>query len=408
LSEGDARARELEKLVALRMSNPFHNTAVVGIGRTEGPFTPDRTSLQLHAEVARKAIVDAGLRLADIDGVLTAGTDYPTYCEDVAHSAVFSEYLGLSPKFTFTIDIGTPVFAKAVEIAATAIFTGRCNTVLMACAEPTVSSASRSSAVEKMTAFGHPEFELPYGISLPAFYALIARRHMHEFGTTPEQLARVAVAMRRHAARNPWARFRDEISVDDVLASPMIADPLHRLDCSITTDGGGAFVMTSLERARDLPHVPIRVLGCGQGYSHEHLVAAPSFTEFATGDSGRAAYSTAEVGPADIDVALLYDNFTCAVILQLEALGFCDRGEGGPFVEAGHIDLGGSIPVNPNGGLLSEAHPGRPGGMLHLIEAIHQLRHTADARQVEGARVALLHNLGGVMSNHATAIFARD
>ena len=390
------------------MPNPSSHTAIVGVGRTEGPFTPNRTSLQLHAEVARKAILDAGLTLADIDGVLTAGTDYPTYCEEIAHSAVVSEYMGLRPRFTYTVDIGTPVFAKAVGIAATAIAAGDCHTVLMVSAEPTVSNASRTGAVEKMTAFGHPEFELPYGISLPAFYALIARRHMHEFGTTREQFARIAVAMRRHAARNPWARFRDEISVADVLASPMIADPLHRLDCSITTDGGGAFVMTSLERARDLPQVPIRVLGCGQGYSHEHLVAAPSFTRFATLDSGRTAYAAAGMGPADIDVALLYDNFTCAVILQLEALGFCGDGEGGPFVEAGHIDLGGTLPVNPHGGLLSEAHPGRPGGMLHLIEAVYQLRHTAGPRQVDGARTALVHNLGGVMSNHATAIFGRD
>lgn len=381
--------------------------AIVGIGRTEGPRTPGVNSLQLHADVARKAIVDAGLKLADIDGVLTAGCDEPTYCEEVAHSAVLSEYMGLKPRFTYTIDLGTPVFAKMVEVAATAIAAGLCHTVLLACAEPTVSRASRTQAVEKMTAFGHPEFELPYGVSIPAFYALIARRHMHEHGTTSAQMARVAVAMRRHAALNPWARFRDPITVEDVLKSPMIADPLHRLDCSITTDGGGALIVTSSECARDLAHPPILCLGAGQGYSHEHLVAAPSLTSFATVESGRDAFAMAGCTPVDIDVAFLYDNFTIAVISQLEDLGFCAPGEGGAFVEAGHIDLGGRLPVNPNGGLLSEAHPGRPGGILHLIEAVAQLRGTCGARQVADAGTALVHGVGGIMSNHATVILGR-
>lgn len=177
--------------------------AVVGVARSETPFTPGKTSLQLHAEYAREAIADAGLVPADIDGVLTAGCDEPTYCEDVAHSAVLCEYMGLRPRFTYSVDLGTPVFAKMVEIAATAIASNLCSTVLIACAEPTVSRASRRGAVEKMASFGHPDFELPWGVSIPAFYALIARRHMHEFGTTPEQLAEVAVTMRRHAGLNP-------------------------------------------------------------------------------------------------------------------------------------------------------------------------------------------------------------
>ena len=194
-------------------------TAVVGVARSGTPFTPGKTSLQLHAELAREAVADAGLAPGDVDGVLTAGCDEPTYCEDVAHSAVLCEYMGLRPRFTYSVDLGTPVFAKMVEITAAAITGGLCHTVLIACAEPTVSRASRRGAVEKMAGFGHPDFELPYGVSIPAFYALIARRHMHEFGTAPEQLARVAVAMRRHAGLNPGARFREPLSVDDVLES---------------------------------------------------------------------------------------------------------------------------------------------------------------------------------------------
>jgi acetyl-CoA acetyltransferase len=209
--------------------------AVVGVGRTDGFRTPGKTSLQLHAEVSRKALADAGLGKETVDGVLTAGCDNPTYTEDVAHSAVFCEYMGFKPRFTYSVDLGTPVFVKMVEIAATAIFSGLCRTVLIACAEPTVSAATRRAAVAKMAAFGHPEFELPFGVSIPAFYALIASRHMHEYGTTSHQLGRVAVAMRRHAARNPAARFKEPITVDDVLASRLIAAPLHLLDCCITT-----------------------------------------------------------------------------------------------------------------------------------------------------------------------------
>ena len=387
------------------MNSISARAAVVGVARSETPFTPGKTSLQLHAELAREAVADAGLAPADIDGVLTAGCDEATYCEDVAHSAVLCEYMGLRPRFTYSVDLGTPVFAKFVEIAATAITSGLCQTMLIACAEPTVSRASRRGAVEKMASFGHPDFELPYGVSIPAFHALIARRHMHEFGTTPEQLAQVAVTMRRHAGLNPGARFREPISVDDVLTSRLIADPLHKLDCCITTDGGGAVVVTSVERARDLRRVPVLVLGTAQGFSHEHLVAAPSLTSF--GNAPASAFEMAGLGPGDVDVAMLYDNFTISVVIQLEHLGFCAKGEGGAFVEEAGIGLMGRLPVNPHGGLLSESHPGRPGGISHLVEAVVQLRGDAGKRQVEGARIAVVHGVGGIMSNHATAILGR-
>ncbi len=389
------------------MTRLAEKAAIVGVARTEGPWTPGKSSLQLHAELSRAALEDAGLTKDDIDGVLTAGCDDPTYCEDVAHSAVFCEYMGVKPRFTYAVELGTPVFVKMVEIAALAIGAGLCNTVLIASAEPTVSRSSRRKALTKMASFGHPEFELPYGVSIPSFYALIARRHMHEYGTTSEQLACVAVAIRRHAALNPSARYREEITIEDVLASPMISDPLHRLDCCVTTDGGGALVLTSLERALDLKQRPVLVLGTGQGFSHEHLIAAPSLTSFLDTETDATAFGLAGMTPQDVDLALLYDNFTISVLIQLEDLGFCERGESGPFVEAGHIDLGGCLPVNPHGGLLSESHPGRPGGIIHLIEAVLQLRGIAGPRQVGDARVALVHGVGGVMSNHATAILGR-
>ena len=363
--------------------------------------------MDLHAELSRTALEDAGLTKNDVDGVLTAGCDDPTNCEDVAHSDVFCEYMGLKPRFTYSVDLGTPVFAKMIEIAAVAISAGLCNTMLIVSAEPTVSRGSRSEAVEKMTSFGHPEFELPYGISIPAFYALVARRHMEVFGTTEEQLGRVAVAMRNHAALNPSARYRDRISVEDVLASPLIADPLHRLDCCVTTDGGGALLVTTLERARDLRQHPVVIIGSGQGFSHEHLIAAPSLTGFLDEKNRSDMFASAGVSPDDMDLALLYDNFTISVLIQLEDLGFCEPGTAGPFVESGGIDLGSHLPVNPHGGLLSESHPGRAGGIMHLIEAILQLRRTAGPRQVVDAELALVHGVGGILSNQATAIFAR-
>jgi acetyl-CoA acetyltransferase len=388
------------------MSNE-RQAAIVGVARTDSPRAPDRTSLQLHAQLARAAIRDAGIAKDDIDAVFTAGCDDPSYCEDVVHSVVFCEYAGLQPRVTYTVDLGTCVFVKLLRIAAEGIAAKSYQTALIVCAEPTVSKASRQKAVEKMTAFGHPEFEVPYGITIPAFYALIARRHMHEHGTTSRQLAEVAVTMRRHACLNPMARFREPITVDDVIGSPVIAAPLHRLDCSITTDGGGALLVTSLERARALRRPAVALLGSGQAFTHEHLVATPSYTSFGAVQSGRDAFAEAGLSPQDMDIAFLYDNFTISVISQLEDLGFSEPGAGGPFVADGHIAIGGRLPVNPNGGLLSEGHPGRPGGILHLIEAVQQLRGECGKRQVAGASTALVHGVGGVMSNHATAILGR-
>ena len=228
-------------------------SAIVGMARTRTPFVKNRTSLQMHTDLAIEAAQDAGVRKAEIDGVLTAGCDDPTYCEDVAHSAVFCEYAGLKPRYTYTVDIGTPAFAKMIEIGADALAARRCNVLLIACAEPTVSKGSRKSAVEKMAAFGHPEFEVPFGVSIPAFYGLIARRFMHEFGLTQEQMATVAVTMREHASRNPASRFRDPITVADVISSPMIGERRVREDVSRNVSPATGCA------ARDQPpEVPVR------------------------------------------------------------------------------------------------------------------------------------------------------
>jgi acetyl-CoA acetyltransferase len=231
---------------------------------------------------------------------------------------------------------------------------------------------------------------------------------MDAYGTTPEHLASVAVQARRYAARNPAAQMRDPISIDDVLASRMIADPLHLLDCSLVSDGGAAVILTSAERAADFPHRPVYILGAGEGHSHEHISQARSLTTSAAVASGRLAFEMAGLRPADIDVAGIYDCFTPVVLIELEDLGFCEKGEAGAFVAEGETAPGGTLPMNTHGGLLSHCHPGNPGAMFALTEMVAQLRHTAGERQVENAETALAHAQGGVMSSHATLILGTE
>jgi acetyl-CoA acetyltransferase len=283
-----------------------------------------------------------------------------------------------------------------------------CETVLISNADCLRTGLSREQAMAMQSSTGHPQFEIPYGPTAPAFYALIARAHMAKYGTTPEQLAAVAVNARLHASRNPNAQMREPISVEDVLGSRMIADPLHLLDCSLVSDGGAAVILTSAERAADFPHDPVYILGFGEGHGHEHISQALSLTTSVALESGRMAYEMAGLGPGDIDVAGLYDCFTPVFLIELEDLGFCEKGEAGAFVEAGETALEGILPTNTNGGLLSHCHPGNPGSMFALTEAIWQLRRNAGERQVSNAEVALVHAQGGVMSSHATLILGRE
>jgi acetyl-CoA acetyltransferase len=231
---------------------------------------------------------------------------------------------------------------------------------------------------------------------------------MHEYGTTAEQLASVAVSTRQHAERNPAAQMRTPISINDVLTSRLIADPLHLLDCSLVSDGGAAVILTSAERARDFRQPPVYLWGVGEGHGHEHISQAQSLTTSAALWSGQRAYRMAGVGPADIDFANLYDCFTPVVLIELEDLGFCAKGEGGPFVAEGSIAPGGRLPVNTHGGLLSHCHPGNPGAMFALTEAVLQLRRQGGQRQLAKADNGLVHAQGGIMSSHSTIILGRE
>jgi acetyl-CoA acetyltransferase len=292
--------------------------------------------------------------------------------------------------------------------AASAIATGVCNTVLITMADNMLSGLSRDRAIEAMSTAGHAQFERPYGPPIPGFYALIAQAHMHAYGTTSEQLAAVAVACRKHASLNPAAQMRQPITIDDVLNSKMIAHPLHLLDCSLVSDGGAAVIMTAAERAKDFKTRPVYMLGVGEGHSHEHISQARSLTTSAAKEAGERAYAMAGLGPKDIDVAELYDCFTPVVIIELEDLGFCPKGEGGRFVEGSRIELGGELPLNTHGGLMSHCHPGHPGSLFSITEAVHQLRGECGPRQVKDAEVALVHGQGGIMSTHCSMVLGKE
>jgi acetyl-CoA acetyltransferase len=282
---------------------------------------------------------------------------------------------------------------------------GQCNHVLGGTVHNRRPGMRRAGAGAALAAVGHPQFERPFGISVPASYALVARHYMHEFGVTPEHLAAIAVEHRRHAGRHPKAHKREPITVEQVLASKEIASPLRMLDCCLISDGGAALVVSSKAAAADVRAKPIEILGAGQGHTHEHIIAAPSLTNFGCKASSATAFARAGVKPADIDVALIYDSFTITLLVELESIGFFERGEAGPAAARGELGLKGRLPCNTHGGLLSYAHSGAAGGMFHAVEAVHQLRGRADARQVEGAKLAFVHGDGGILSAHCSLVF---
>jgi acetyl-CoA C-acetyltransferase len=374
--------------------------AVVGAYEHPRRWAPDKTAYQIAAESARGALADAGLRIEDVDGYATSGVG-PIGVMSMCH------HLNLRPDWLDSTSIGGSSFVAQVAHAGAAIRAGLCRTVLI-----TYGSTAASERFAIGTGGGYASdppdsFAAPYGPTIVGAYALAAQRHMHEYGTTSEQLAEIAVTMRRHAGLNPHAKYRSPLTVGDVLASRMISSPLHLLDCCVISDGGGALVVTSAERARDLPKKPALVLGAGIANRHTGI-GRRDILDIAATQSGKKAFDRAGVGPAEIDLCMIYDSFTITVLLTLESLGFCAPGEGGAFVGGGRIGLGGELPVNLDGGGLSSNHPGMRGIFL-VVEAVKQLRGEAGPRQVAGARLALCHGTGGFLGLHhsgATLILA--
>jgi acetyl-CoA acetyltransferase len=375
--------------------------AIAGVAESDLGEVAPKTAMQLQAEAAREALAEAGLTFADVDGLLSAGG------ETFAPSMAIGEYLGIRPRFTDSTNIGGSSFVAHAGHARRAIEAGQCEVALI-----TYGSTQRSLASRTLGRGGGmrgpAQFEGVWGLPLPVgAYALAATRHMHEYGTTSEQLAELAVATRAWAVMNPKAFMREPITVDEVLASRWIAEPLHLLDCCLVTDGGGAVVIVSRERARDLARPPVWILGHGESHTHMGIASMPDLTTTPAMHSGAAAFGMAGLTPSDVDVTELYDSFTITVLLTLEALGFCGRGESGAFVSGQRTAPGGPFPLNTNGGGLSYCHPGMY-GIFTLIEATRQLRGESGPRQVDGARVALANGTGGVLSSAATVLLGRD
>jgi acetyl-CoA acetyltransferase len=376
------------------------DTYIAGVAEAPLGEVRDQSELSMIALAAREALADAGLRLSDVDGL------FVNYMGEEG-SVQVGEYLGIQPSYADSSDLGGAAFVAFLGHATAAIQTGRCKVALIVYA-----SRQRTRASRKLNHWNHKatssQFEQPYGLPAPlGQFGLLAARHMHEYGTTPEQLASVAVGARRWASMNPKAWKRDLITIDDVLDSRMIADPLHRLDCCLVTDGGGAIVVTSGERARDSPNTAIRIAGTGESHHQWHIPQLPSLDASPGVASARNALDMAGIRPADVDVFEPYDATTMSVLLALEDVGFCARGESGAFVQEGNLLPGGTLPSITSGGGLSYCHPGAL-GLLLVIETVRQLRGQAEARQVADAAVGVVHGIGGLFSTAATAVLLRD
>jgi acetyl-CoA acetyltransferase len=372
--------------------------AIVGAALSDCGRVDDKSPFELHYQAASRALGDAGLDKGDVDGFASSGTGLLAPVE-------LAEYLGLRPTWVDGTGVGGSTWEFMVEHATAAIAEGHAEVVVLAYGSTARADLKRHDRRANLSfgSRGPVQFDAPYGHALIAKYAMAARRHMHEFGTTIDQLAEIAVSTRANASLNPEAYYREPITLDDVNGAPLVADPLTTLHCCIRSDGGGAVVLTSGDRARHLAPRPVWVLGTGEAVSHTTMSEWDDFTESPAVRSGKLAFERAGVSPDDIDVCEIYDAFTPMVLLSFEALGFCKKGEGGPFVEGGMMRVDGSLPTNTDGGGLSACHPGMRGIFL-LVEAVRQLRGQAGDRQVPGARLACVNGTGGWFSSASTAI----
>jgi acetyl-CoA acetyltransferase len=370
------------------------SAAIVGVAEADlGAVAMEMTPIDLMAQGIQRALADCGLHLRDVDGLICATTQSRT------SGLALSEYLGISPAFIDTTILGGSSFMFHVAHAQAALQLGLCKVAVIAYGSTQRTVGRRQASVRE-----YNPYETPFRPFLPATaYALAASRHMHQYGTTREQLAAVAVAAREWALLNPAAWEKKPLTVDEVLSARMVSYPFTVRDCCLVTDGGGAVIMTTAERARSLKKPPVYVLGCGQVITHANISSMPDLTVTGALQSGRAAYEMARLSPGDIDVVELYDAFTINTILFLEDLGFCPKGEGGRFVCDGRIAPGGGLPVNTNGGGLSYCHPGMYGLFL-LIEASRQLRRECGARQIADCETAIAHGNGGVLSSQSSII----
>src|SRR3984885_5772297 len=376
---------------------------VIGVFEHPTRLAADKTLFQLHAECAKGAIEDAGIGKNDIDGYFCAAGDMSGL-----GALSMIDYLGLKLRHWDSTDTGGSSYLLQVGHAAEAIAAGKCNIALITLAGQPRSAGQATGTATRVPAvqMAETQFQTPLGPANANMYAMCAMRHMHQSGPTSEQLAWVKVAASHHAQYNEHAMLRDVVTVEDVVNSPMIADPLHRLDCCVITDGGGALIVTSEAVARSLKKPLVRMIGAGEALKGPRGGKDLDLTYSAGGWSGPAAFAMAGVTPKDIKYASIYDSFTITVLMQLEDLGFCKKGEGGKFVADGNLISGvGKLPWNTDGGGLCNNHPVNRGGMTKIIEAVRQLRGQAHPKvQVPNCDLALVHGTGGLLGvRHAAS-----
>ena len=371
---------------------------IVGAAETGLGEVWDQTELSMVAIAAQEALAESGMKMKDVDAIFT------NYMGEEG-SVQLGEYLGVfNPRYLDSSDLGGAAFEAHVHHAMMAIINGRCEVALVGYASRQRSMRLRSMADRGAQMTLAAQFQTPYGLPSPiGHYAMMAARHMARYGTTSEQLAEIAVTARKWARKNPKAWIRDPLSIEDVIDSRMISTPLHRHDCCLVTDGGGVIILTNKERAKDAAKRPVRVIGAGESQTHWHITQMPDLTVSAGKISGREAFSMAGITPDEVDFVEPYDSFTITVLMALEDLGFCEKGEGGAFVEGGRLGPGGDLPGLTMGGGLSYCHPGALGVLL-LIEAVRQLRGEAGERQVPDAKIGVAHGVGGMYSTASTVI----
>jgi acetyl-CoA acetyltransferase len=370
---------------------------ITGVGLTPFGKLPGRGTLDLMSEAASAALADAQLERRDVDGLLCG---YSTTFPHLMLSTVFAEHFGLAPAYAHAMLVGGATGFAMGMLAHDLVRSGAARNVLVVAGEDRLSGQGRDAAVQALAQVGHPRYEVPLGATIPAYYALVASRYMHEHRVAERDLAELAVLMRRHASEHPGAQFRAPIDVETVLASKPIATPLKLLDCCPVSDGGAAFVVS---RDQTSPH-RVRVIGAGQAHTHQHVSAAASLTQFGAGESVARACAQARIKPVDARYAAIYDSFTITLAILLEEIGLAPRGRAGALARDGHFGRDGRLPLNTHGGLLSYGHCGCGGAMAHLVEAHLQMSGRAGARQVRDASLALLHGDGGVLSSHASLV----
>ena len=372
-----------------------------GVGDTDFGRLEDEQTLTLMAKAAARALEDSGLKRGDIDGLLCG---YSTALPHLMLASVFAEYFGLDPSYCHTVQVGGGTGAAMTMLANRLCNVGQCEHVLVVGGENRLTGQGADKTVQTLAEVGHPDYETPFGPTIPGYYALVAARYLHEHGLAEEDLAEFSVLNRNHAMTHPGAHFKERIDVEAVMASRVIAKPLKLLDCCPISDGACALVVS----AEAAEQGAIKIAGAGQIHPFQHVIAAPTLTDFRSRESGDRALAEAGVGIEDVQIAGIYDSFSVTLLVFLEELGLAPRGEAAAMARAGHFGFDGAVPVNTHGGLMSFGHSGVAGGMAHIVEVYRQMAEKAGTRQIADRRVGLIHGEGGILSSQISLALLRE